>query len=144
MASTAHAAKVALFEVIESALSSDSEVQVSFGDPGRDIKRICVFLSDIDPEPQEWATLGALHKDETYVIDGWVMVTDPGMTERDASARTFEITELIETTLRTRSNVSGLAGTYEISYRDGPSYGRPTTEGRVFGHNFSIRCKARI
>lgn len=140
MASTAHAVKVALVEKFAAALPG---VQVSFGDPGRDIERECVFLGDVEFD-QDWATLGALKKEETYTIDCWVLITTPGASEMDASARTSEVTAVIESVLRERANISGLAGTREIAYRDGSTQGRPTQEGRIFGHQFSIRCIARI
>lgn len=104
-ASTAPTFKALLLDRLEEAtwpLPDDNDPvdapQISWGDPVS-LERECVALLDID-STEEFAALGAQARDETYTLNVWVIVANPGATAREATERAYALFDVVAATVR--------------------------------------------
>ena len=109
--STAPAFKAALLTALQ-ARTGLSGVTLSYGVP-LGSPREFIALADLSGS-QEFATLGALRKDETYVLDVYVSVLREGNQQQTCTERCFAIAAEIEDELRTNVTMSGTVRVAEL------------------------------
>jgi len=109
--STAPAFKNALHDAL-GARAGLSGVTVSYGAP-TGAPREFIALTDISGS-QEFAALGALRKDETYVLDVYVSVLREGNQQQQCTERCFAIAAEIEDYLRTHPTVNNTVRVAEL------------------------------
>lgn len=109
--STAPAFKDALFDAL-AARGGLSGVTVSYGVP-LGAPREFIALTDISGS-QEFAALGQLAKNETYVLDVYVSVLREGNQQQQCTERCFAIAAEIEDYLRTNPTVNNTVRVAEL------------------------------
>jgi hypothetical protein len=109
--STAPAFKAALLTAL-TARSGLSGVTISYGVP-LGAPREFIALTDLSGS-QEFAALGALRKDETYVLDVYVSTLREGNQQQQATERCFAMAAEIEEVLRTNVTMSGTVRVAEL------------------------------
>lgn len=102
--STAPAFKAALLTAL-GARAGLAGVTISYGAP-LSAPREFIALADISGE-QEFATLGALRKNETYTLEIYCSVLREGNQQQACTERCFELAAEIEDELRTNPTMSG-------------------------------------
>lgn len=110
--STAPAFKNALHDAL-GARSGLSGVTVSYGAP-TGAPREFIALTDISGS-QEFAALGALRKDETYVLTVFCSVLREGNQQQQATDRAFALAAEIEDELRGNVTMSGTVRVAELT-----------------------------
>ena len=111
--STAPAFKAAFVTAL-AARSGLSGVLVSYGAPLPNPPREHVTLGDLSGE-QEFASLGAMRKYETFTLDVYVSVVREGSQQQACTERAFAIAAEIEDELRTNPTMSGTVRVAEIA-----------------------------
>ena len=109
--STAPAFKAALLTAL-TARSGLSGVTISYGVP-LGAPREFIALTDLSGS-QEFAALGALRKDETYVLDVYVSTLREGNQQQQCTERCFAMAAEIEDELRTNVTMSGTVRVAEL------------------------------
>ena len=109
--STAPAFKAAFLTAL-TARTGLSGVTVSYGAPLQ-APREFIALGDINGS-QEFAALGALRKDETYVLDVYVSVLREGNQQQTCTERCFALAAEVEDELRTNVTMSGTVRVAEL------------------------------
>ena len=109
--STAPAFKAALLTALQ-ARTGLSGVTLSYGAPLQGPREF-IALGDISGS-QQFAALGALRKDETYVLDVYVSVLREGNQQQSCSERCFALAAEIEDELRTNVTMSGTVRVAEL------------------------------
>jgi hypothetical protein len=109
--STAPAFKAALQTAL-TARTGLSGVTISYGAPTQG-PRESITLGDISGS-QEFAALGALRKDETYVLDVYCSVLREGNQQQTCTERCFAIAAEIEDELRTNVTMTGTVRVAEV------------------------------
>ena len=110
--STAPAFKNALHDAL-GARSGLSGVTVSYGAP-TGAPREFIALTDISGS-QEFAALGALRKDETYVLTVFCSVLREGNQQQECTERAFALAAEIEDELRGNVTMSGTVRVAELT-----------------------------
>ena len=142
--STLPAAKSALVGLVAAALPG---VQVEYGDPGlTKLEREAVFFAGTGEDGQRWAPIGALAKDETYAITGYMHVANKGDNQQAATERAFVIFGVIESTLRPlMRDLSVVAdGVYYLAVAPNRLDEWVGDEGYAAFIHFEVEIKARI
>ena len=109
--STAPAFKAALLTALQ-ARSGLSGVTLSYGAPLQGPREF-IALADLSGS-QEFAALGALRKDETYVLDVYVSVLREGNQQQTCTERCCALAAEIEDELRTNVTMSGTVRVAEL------------------------------
>lgn len=138
--STAPAVKAAVLALL-AADATFTNVQLTYGFP-RNVEREHVSLADVDYETDDWASMGQLRKDETYVIKSFVSVQSPGGTQKEATERAYALAGAVETVLSTRANVT-TAGVHWITVRLRAVNEIPYDEGYQAILEMDLAVKAR-
>lgn len=102
--------KSALFDLL-SQISWPNDVgatTVCYGRP-RDFSREDVIIGDTSQSSQDWSALGDLQRQEEFEIELLVRVLTPGLTQREATERAFELFGAIELALRSQPTL-GVSG----------------------------------
>ena len=109
--STAPAFKAAMLTALQ-ARSGLSGVTISYGVPLQGTRE-SITLADISGS-QQFAALGALRKDETYVLDIYVSVLREGNQQQTCTERCFALAAEIEDELRTNVTMTGTVRVAEL------------------------------
>jgi hypothetical protein len=109
--STAPAFKAAMLTALQ-ARTGLSGVTLSYGAPLQ-APREFIALGDISGS-QEFAALGALRKDETYVLDIFVSVLREGNQQQTCTERCFALAAEIEDELRTNVTMTNTVRVAEL------------------------------
>lgn len=143
MASTSRlpAVKLALVDLLQTAFA-DSETQVSYGHPGRDVEREFVFVGDTAEWDTEWASLGAKASTERFALVLVANAVRPGDEQQEATERVFEMFGQAEDAL----NAELLGGVLLVpALLVGNTFDEYLTdEGRGAVISASVRCQARL
>lgn len=92
-------AKAALLELLEAAAWPAPRPTVSYGWP-REIDREVVMVGGTTEGEQSWVAFGPRRRDESYRLQVAVQVLRPGLTQREATERAFELLAVVEAELR--------------------------------------------
>jgi len=92
-------AKAALVDILDAADWPAPRPTVSYGWP-RDIDRELVMIGGTADGEQRWTSFGPRRRDEEYRIEVAVQVIRPGLSQRQATERAFELLAVIEAELR--------------------------------------------
>ena len=109
--STAPAFKAAMLTALQ-AHTGLSGVTLSYGAPLQ-APREFIALGGISGS-QEFAALGALRRDETYILDVYVSVLREGNQQQTCTERCFALAAEIEDELRTNVTMSGTVRVAEL------------------------------
>jgi hypothetical protein len=136
-------AKAALFDLLSAAAWPAPAPTVSYG-WARDIDREVVMIGGTVDEEQTWASFGPRRRDETYRLKFVVQVTRPGLSQRQATERAFELLAVIEDTLRTTPDL-GLGIELTVAELADPRLREgPDTEGYAAVIEAGVAIRARI
>jgi hypothetical protein len=91
--------KSAIVDLLTQQVYNGDDVRVVYGRP-RDMEREQVIVGDTSLSDQHWAALGDRARQEDYEIELIVRVTTPGMSQKEATERAFEIFGTVELALR--------------------------------------------
>jgi len=148
-----------LFEMFTEALG---DVQVLYGDNGRDAERSNLVLTgDVEYTNEEWIGIGGQRREETYELDGFVQARSPAMSAQESLETAWDVMAAVETTLR--GLVGPNDGTYptlseavaaafpgqtaqisDIGFRPKRGKGFPSPDGTDYQIDFVIEVTARI
>jgi len=139
--------------------SAFGEVQVLYGDSGREAERQNLVLSgNVDFQDESWAELGARSRREKYGLDGFLQCRDPGDNAQQSLEAAWILAASVENVLRQlmqpgdQTLFSAIAVTFpgqtvqiedvEFKPKNGRSY--PTDEGTAYQIDFMVDVTARI
>lgn len=77
-----------------------TNVQVSYGDPGKDTETECVAIGGVVDWQSGWASIGARRRDESYGITVYVRVARGLDGQQEATERAFELYGFLELLFR--------------------------------------------
>jgi hypothetical protein len=101
--STAPAVKSALVTALQALTVSSGAlagVQVTYGWPGQQPERLWLFLGNIHWDGEDWAALGARHREENYTIDLLISCQNPGSSDQEMETLAFTYLGVVESYLR--------------------------------------------
>lgn len=138
------AVKAALMTLIEEAFAeADEKVQVSWGHPGKSIKRECVIVGDVT-EDQAAALLGPpRRREEAINVKVPCNVLKPGG-QRVATERAAEIAAVVEEAI-VDSDDLGLSAALSCEVTSSPLTERPASDGLSEAEIvLNVRVRTRI
>lgn len=142
--STVPAFKQALVDALEAA-TWDGMPQISYGPPLAGTRED-VIVGDTAQEggaERDWAALGNRSIDEQYVLNLWVVVTNPGDTCKFATERAFALYDVVQSVLRATPGL-GVTGIVASSLAQAEHTESLTDEGFVCTIESAVRVQARI
>jgi hypothetical protein len=128
-----------------------ADVQVLYGDTAQAERSNVIITGDVEWEDEVWAAEGGRKREETYLLDGYCQVRDPGHTQQEALEACFALVATIESTLRSMIQPGmgfSLGPTNgqvtNLEFRPKKGMGFPSGEGRAYQIDFHMRVTARI
>lgn len=120
-------------------------VRIVTGDIAADTPRRAIVLHSIDGWDQTWASQGALARDETYTIRGWIWTVAAGQGETAIVAArndAFGLLGELEAELRGDASIGGTA--LKAHFTGGRVEQGVHPDGRFCQLDFSIDVHARL
>lgn len=107
--STAPVYKAALTDALAADTQLDAEnVQILYGANPRIVEKETIEVGNIHWPESGWAGLGAQRRDEHYEITVFILVTNEGLTQKEATERAFVLLGRIETVLHANIRMTGV------------------------------------
>lgn len=120
-----------------------TDVQVTYGHPGKSPANEFVFIGDVTEWTTVWAAMGAQRRAETFSLHLRVAVSKPGNDQQEATERAFELLGLVEDALNGAHTDLGLVKPVIVNPVD-EAEGAVGTQGRGTEISVNLECEARL